>query len=190
MYESACWDWKSKSHMGRNRQYLTVQQPGLYWRRSTTTGLQTTTTTVYTLLPFFFTRHWSQSTIPSLVAAGIRCNSKTSISTMLRLRWAQRFSDEPIGHSVGAVPIRSWLSCERNLNRNKMLLLEQDDGKKNTWNLLINRKDSMESKNGCDKTSFENDIPALDRQLLDKEDGVKARKHVWSCNERKMWEKK
>lgn len=44
--------------------------------------------------------------------------------------WEQRFSDEPIGHLVGAVPIRSWLSCERNLNRNKTLLLEQDDAKK------------------------------------------------------------
>lgn len=45
---------------------------------------------------------------------------------------AQRISCESIGHSVGAVPFRSWLSCVRNLDKSKeeKLALEQENSKR------------------------------------------------------------
>lgn len=35
------------------------------------------------------------------------------------MSWQQRISCESTGHSVGAVPFCSWLSCVRNLDKNK-----------------------------------------------------------------------
>lgn len=44
---------------------------------------------------------------------------------------AKRISCESIGHSVGAVPFRSWLPCVRNLHKseNKKLALEQENSR-------------------------------------------------------------
>jgi len=53
----------------------------------------------------------------------------------MTLKLAQRISGESNGHSVGAVPFRSWLSCVRNLDKSKdkKLVLEQENANESKY---------------------------------------------------------
>ena len=84
---------------------------------------------------FLYTRHQSQFHYPAAPCSRKHLQSETSKWATLRLKlapqshswWrkknvlspAQRVSCESTGCSVGAVPLRSWLSCVRNLDKSK-----------------------------------------------------------------------